>query len=75
MPAYRHRQFPPLQTLLLFMGQALSADRSCQKAVNELARIVRGQEFLGVRVIDFDRWGQSIARHHRGRTWWAPWRL
>jgi len=37
LPAYRHRQFPPLQTLSLFMGQTLSADHSCQKAVNELA--------------------------------------
>lgn len=37
LPAYRHRQFPPLQTLSLFMGQTLSAGHSCQKAVNELA--------------------------------------
>lgn len=37
LPAHRNRQFPPLETLSLFMGQALSTDRSCQKAVNELA--------------------------------------
>lgn len=37
IPPHRQRQFPPLETLSLFMSQALSTDRSCQKAVNELA--------------------------------------
>lgn len=31
--AYRDRLYPPLKTLALFMGQALSADGACQDAV------------------------------------------
>ncbi len=31
--AYRHRLYPPLTTLGLFIGQALSADGACQDAV------------------------------------------
>jgi len=31
--AYRERVYPPLKTLSLFMGQALSADGACQDAV------------------------------------------
>lgn len=34
LPAHRERQFPPTETLSMFMAQALSADRSCQQAVN-----------------------------------------
>ena len=30
---YRKRIYPPLDTLRLFVGQALSADRTCQDAV------------------------------------------
>lgn len=37
LPDHRERQFPPTETLSMFMAQALSADRSCQRAVNELA--------------------------------------
>ena len=37
LPDHRERLFPPTETLSMFMAQALSADRSCQKAVNELA--------------------------------------
>ena len=36
-PAYRERVFAPMQTLLTFVMQALSADRSCQNAVNATA--------------------------------------
>ena len=32
-PAYRDRVYPPLRTLSLFIGQALSADGACQDAV------------------------------------------
>jgi len=35
LPAHRERLFPPTETLSMFMAQALSADRSCQKAVND----------------------------------------
>jgi hypothetical protein len=32
---HRERQFPPTETLSMFMAQAMSEDRSCQKAVND----------------------------------------
>ncbi len=38
LPAHRERRYPPLDTLSMFVTQALSEDRSCQAAVN--ARIV-----------------------------------
>ena len=34
LPEYRERDYPPTKTLAMFLGQALDADRSCQKAVN-----------------------------------------
>ena len=37
LPDHRERLFPPTETLSMFMAQALSADRSCQKAVNDMA--------------------------------------
>jgi hypothetical protein len=37
LPAHRERQFPPTETLSMFLAQALSADRSCQRAVNDAA--------------------------------------
>lgn len=37
LPAHRERLYPPTETLSMFMAQALNADRSCQKAVNEAA--------------------------------------
>jgi len=37
LPAHRERLFPPTETLSMFLAQALSQDRSCQKAVNEVA--------------------------------------
>ena len=44
LPDHRERLFPPTETLSMFMAQALSADRSCQKAVDEAAvkRLVSG---------------------------------
>ncbi len=44
LPEHRERLFPPTETLSLFLSQALSADRSCQRAVNEAAvkRLVGG---------------------------------
>lgn len=43
-PPHRERLFPPIETLSMFLTQALSADRSCQNAVNDRAvtRVVRG---------------------------------
>ena len=37
LPVHRERLFPPTETLSMFLAQALSADRSCQKAVNDTA--------------------------------------
>jgi hypothetical protein len=37
LPHHRKRLFPPTETLSMFMAQALSTDRSCQKAVDDLA--------------------------------------
>lgn len=37
LPEHRERRFPPTETLSLFLSQAMSADRSCQNIVNELA--------------------------------------
>jgi len=44
LPAHRERHFPPTETLSMFMAQALSADRSCQQAVNaaSVKRLVGG---------------------------------
>ncbi|MEO8006956.1 MAG: IS4 family transposase [Betaproteobacteria bacterium] len=46
LPAHRERLFPPTETLSIFLAQALSADRSCQNAVNEAAlrRVVAGMK-------------------------------
>lgn len=35
--SYRERQFPPTETLSMFLAQAMSEDRSCQKSVNDAA--------------------------------------
>ena len=44
LPEHRERLFPPTETLAMFVAQALSADRSCQHAVNQAAvqRLVTG---------------------------------
>lgn len=44
LPNHRERLFPPTETLSMFLAQALNADRSCQKAVNDAAvkRLVGG---------------------------------
>ena len=35
LPEYRERHYPPTLTLSMFLGQVMSADGSCQNAVNE----------------------------------------
>lgn len=44
LPEHRERLFPPTETLSMFLAQALSADRSCQQAVNAVAirRLTQG---------------------------------
>ena len=44
LPEHRERLFPPTETLSMFLSQALSADRSCQRAVNDatVKRLIGG---------------------------------
>lgn len=43
LPIHRERLLPPTETLAMFMAQTLSADRSCQNAINEFsARRIAG---------------------------------
>jgi len=44
LPEHREREYPPTEVLSMFIAQSLSADRSCQKAVNDAAvkRIAHG---------------------------------
>lgn len=44
LPTHRERVFPPTTTLAMFLSQALHADRSCQRVVNEaaVARLLKG---------------------------------
>jgi hypothetical protein len=37
LPAHRERLYPPTEALSMFLAQAMSADRSCQHAVNQAA--------------------------------------
>ena len=37
LPSHRERLFPPTETLSMFLAQAMAADRSCQKAVDDAA--------------------------------------
>jgi len=44
LPRHRERQFPPTETLAMFLAQALNPDRSCQRVVNDAAisRVISG---------------------------------
>lgn len=44
LPEHRERHYPPTVTLSMFLGQAMSADGSCQNAVNEVVvkRLMNG---------------------------------
>ena len=46
LPQYRERKYPPTVTLAMFLGQVLSADGSCQNAVNQATvnQLLRGLE-------------------------------
>lgn len=89
LPAHRERLFPPTQVLAMFMGQALSEDGSCQKAVDGWAA-QRAADGLSVRSIDTGAYCKArqrlplemvnaLSRHtakllsERGRTGWR-WR-
>lgn len=44
LPVHRERQYPPTVTLSMFLGQTMSADGSCQNAVNDAVvnRVLNG---------------------------------
>ena len=44
LPDHRERQYPPTESLSMFLTQAMSADRSCQNVVNQAAadRVIGG---------------------------------
>ena len=46
LPEHRERQFPPTETLSMFLAQVLSADGSCQQAVDDamVKRVISGME-------------------------------
>jgi hypothetical protein len=46
LPEHRERKFPPTVTLAMFLGQVMSADGSCQNAVNEalVTRLLSGMD-------------------------------
>ena len=50
LPEHRERYYPPTETLSMFLAQALSADRSCQYAVNHalVERVAHGLPALSV---------------------------
>lgn len=50
LPEHRERCYPPTETLSMFLAQALSADRSCQYAVNHalVQRVAHGLPALSV---------------------------
>jgi hypothetical protein len=60
LPAHRERLYPPTVTLSMFLGQALSEDGSCQKAVNSWAmrRATEGLSVSSIRTGAYSR-----ARH------------
>lgn len=51
LPEHRERVYPPTVTLSMFLRQALDADPSCQRAVNEwaVARVAEGLPAPSVR--------------------------
>lgn len=44
LPVHREREFPPTETLSMFLAQAMGADRSCQSIVNQasMQRVMGG---------------------------------
>lgn len=61
LPEHRERLYPPTQVLSMFMKQALSADRSCQNAVNAWAA-QRAAEGLAVGYVGTSGYCQARQR-------------
>jgi len=59
LPEYRERTYPPTVTLAMFLGQVLSADSSCQNAVNEA---IVNQLLSGLATASANTSGYCLAR-------------
>ena len=60
IPEYREQIYTPMQTLSMFLAQALNDDRSCSKAVNDL--IIQKQLQENTRVISPNTGAYCLAR-------------
>src|SRR3569833_2550756 len=62
LPEHRERLDPPTETLAMFMRQVLSADGSCQKAVNDWAarRVADGLSVQSIRTGAYCRARQRL---------------
>lgn len=62
LPEHRERLYPPTETLSMFLAQAMSADRSCQHAVNQAAvqRLAGGLATPSVRTGGYCRARQRL---------------
>jgi len=62
LPEHRERLYPPTETLAMFMRQVLSADGSCQKAVNDWAarRVADGLSVQSIRTGAYCRARQRL---------------
>src|SRR5688572_7561068 len=61
LPEHRERLYPPTVTLAMFLRQALSADASCQQAVNTWA-VSRAAEGLSPQSVRTDGYCRARAR-------------
>lgn len=59
LPEYRERKYPPTVALAMFLGQVLSADGSCQNAVNEA---IVNQLLRGLAAASANTGGYCLAR-------------
>ena len=59
LPEHRERHYPPTMTLSMFLGQAMSADSSCQNAVIESAV---SRQAMGLRAGSVSTGGYCLAR-------------
>ena len=59
LPEYRERKYPPTVTLAMFLGQVLSADGSCQNAVNDA---IVDQLLSGLAAASANTGGYCLAR-------------
>jgi hypothetical protein len=63
LPEHRERLFPPTETVWMFLAQAMSADRSCQKAVDDAAikRLIGGLPICSTHTGAYCRGTETVA--------------